>query len=74
MSERLIYTRIITSGELARMVLRILGRPAENVEISGNVIRIDFDPPVTQQERQDITVRLEKIGYFLNEDFEDEWD
>lgn len=74
MAERLIYTRIITSGELARMVLRILGRPANNVEISGNVIRLDFDPPVTQEERQEITKRLEKLGYFLNEDFEDERD
>lgn len=69
--DELIYTRTITAGQLHRMILRILGRPAENIEIGGNVIRIDFDPPVTQEERQTITQRLEKIGYFLNEDFEE---
>lgn len=74
MAEELIYTRIITGGELGRMIVRILGRPAENIEIGGNGIRLDFDPPVTQEERQEITKRLEKIGYFLNEDFEDERD
>ena len=72
--DELIYTRTISTSELHRMVLRILGRPAKNIEIGGNVIRIDFDPPATQEERQDITVRLEKLGYFLNEDFEDERD
>lgn len=72
MSEELIYTRIITGGELGRMILRILGRPAQNISIGGNVIRLDFDPPVTVEERQEITKRLEKLGFFLNEDFEDE--
>ena len=49
------------------MVDKVLGRCARNIEIGGDRVRLRFDPPLTQEERQLLDKRFSKMGYYLIE-------
>lgn len=49
------------------MVDKVLGRRALNVEVGGDRVRMRFDPPLTQEERQLLDKRFSKMGYYMIE-------
>lgn len=62
-----IFTKHITAGEVSRIVERVLDRPPLNVEVGGVQIRLQFEPPLELDERQDLDQMFSRLGYFMLE-------
>lgn len=62
-----IFTKTITAQEISNLITRILGLEAGELEISSGRVRLTFDPPLTQEQRQALSIRFEKMGYYLIE-------